>query len=75
MRQSQIRPKPSLLPVGMKPRPTRDKVKVVILQRVRRQFEWQVRCNEVVLAKGVSGSVAQARLDGEAAIPRAIRQS
>ena len=68
MPQSQIRP------LGMNPRPTRDKVEVVILQRVRRQFEWQVRCNEVVLAKGVSGSVAQARLDGKAAIPRAIRQ-
>jgi hypothetical protein len=72
MAQFQIRPEPSL---GMNPRPTRDKVEVVILQRVRRQFEWQVRCNEVVLAKGVSGSVAQARLDGWAAIQRAIRQS
>jgi hypothetical protein len=57
----------------VKPGLTRNDVEVVILQRVRQRFEWQVRISGVVLAKGFSCSVAQARLDGEVAIPRAIR--
>ena len=48
-----------------------DDIKVVVLQRIRQQFEWQVHRNGTILAKGISSSVAQARLDGEAAIPRA----
>jgi hypothetical protein len=48
-----------------------DHIKVVVLQRVRQQFEWQLHRNGTILAKGISSSVAQARLDGEAVIPRA----
>jgi hypothetical protein len=58
----------------MKPDQPRDNIEVVVLQRIRQQFEWQVRRDGIVLATGISSSVAQARLDGKAAMRRAIKR-
>jgi hypothetical protein len=43
----------------------KDEFEVVVLQRGRHRFEWNVCNNErVPIAKGCSASVAQARSDG-----------